>query len=156
VKPSVFDVLKGHKVYIFNSEQAGVDLGKSWDEYGYNKTALINAGGSVGLGAFTFAMFLGIRDIHIFGLDCHIGEGKYAEGITGNGDIRGVLGLEIEGVMWNTTPSFASFAQQFMMIYKLGKETKQLDTVKLYGKSLIKTLCTLDLEGEPLKEEVAA
>jgi len=134
---SIFELMKGQNVLIFNSVQGGIDMESMWDEAGYERTVKINAGGSVTLGSFSIAMTLGCRDVHIFGFDCHITNGGYANGIVGVGEQNGAYQIEIEGRVFLTTSPYISFAQQFFELKKIGEKINMLDSVKVYGDTLV-------------------
>ncbi len=149
VKPTLCEILKDYKTYIFSCEQAGIDnLGSLWKEFGYDKISLHNIGGSVSLGGFVVSLYLGMRNIHYFGFDCHIGNGEYAKGIADNGGLGSSVSMEIDGKTWKTTYVLASFAQQFFELYVMAKNTDQLDSVKIYGKSFIKAMSKIDLSSK--------
>jgi len=148
-KKEICEILKDYETYIFTSEQAGVyDLGNTLDNNDYGDISLMNVGGSVGLAGFVVGMYLGMKNIHIFGFDCHIMDGLYAEGISDNGAERGEMAITVDGKDWISTASYISFVQQFFELYTLGENTNMLDSVKIYGNSLIKAMSKIDIDGD--------
>jgi hypothetical protein len=147
-KPEVFDLLKDKKVYYFLVEQKGVPYSKYCEDYGINQVTMINAGGSVVLGAISIAITLGSKNFHIFGFDCHITDGNYCKGITGIGDIKNVIEVEINDKVFNTTPEYLAFMQQFFQLYGIAKELGQMQDVRVYGNSMCKVASKIDIDGD--------
>lgn len=147
-KEDIFKKLKDYKTVIFSSAQSGIDFANVYSKNDYKRITIINTGSSVVLASMSIAMFLGLRSMHIFGFDCHISKGDYAKGITGVGVIDNVIQVEVDNKEYLTTVAYASFAQQFFEILKLGKANDLIDTVKVYGDSLIKAMATIDIDGD--------
>lgn len=140
----VFERLKDYKTYLFNTSQNGIDQQSYWDANGYKTTSLINAGGSVTLCAMSIAMALGMKEIHLFGFDCHITNKNYANGITGVGEIMDIIEIEVHDRIFKTTAPYMAFAQQFFQLMEMAKKLNHLKTVKVYGDSLV---CAMSKEN---------
>lgn len=136
-KQDVYDILSNYCTYIFNTPQKGISMADLWDEHNYDNVTQINSGGSVVLCALSIAMTLGSRNIHIFGFDCHITEGVYAKGITGNGAKNDCLEVEIDGRIFKTRADYISFMQQFFQLIGLAKKLNMIESVKIYGDSMV-------------------
>ena len=147
-KEDIFKKLKDYKTVIFSSAQSGIDFANVYSKNNYKKITIINTGSSVVLASMSIAMFLGLRNLHIFGFDCHISKGDYAKGITGVGVIENTIQVEVDNKEYLTTVAYASFAQQFFEIWKLGKANNLIDNVKVYGDSLIKAMSKIDIDGD--------
>jgi 2-polyprenyl-3-methyl-5-hydroxy-6-metoxy-1,4-benzoquinol methylase/uncharacterized Rossmann fold enzyme len=146
---SICEILKDYKTYIYSSQQAGVALANEWDKNQYDKVTVLNSGGSVSLACLVISAYLGMRDIHIFGFDCHLGDGEYAKGIAGKGALNyDRVELKVDDVKWTTILPLVSFAQQFFHIYKLLEANEMLGSIKIYGKSLIKAMSKINFEGD--------
>ena len=144
---SVFDALQDVPHYIFNTPQLHMDMAKFWADNGYNRVAQVNAGGSVTIGAMAISFMFGCKDLHIFGFDCHITNGNYAEGITGVGAINKSYQVDIGDRVFTTTTAYISFAQQFFEIARIAKEQDKLNSVKVYGDSLVNAMSIEDIRG---------
>lgn len=144
---SILDRLKGSGTFLFHTPQNGFNLDDLWKDSPYENITVINAGGSVTLGAVSISFFLGFRDIHLFGFDCHVTSGDYAKGITGVGDIRSVYEIEIDGRVFKTTSPFISFAQQFFILWGFAKERNMVDSIKIYGDSMACAMSREDIQG---------
>lgn len=138
-KPEIFRLLQDHgrKLFYFLVPQRGVDIGKYCRELKIESMSMINAVGSVSLGALSVAMMLGARNIHMFGFDCHITNKNYASGITGIGAIKDVVEVELNGKLFKTTAGYLAFMQHFFNLYSIGKDTGLLKSVCLYGDSMV-------------------
>lgn len=149
VRPEVFERLKeqGREAYYFLVQQKGVDFGKYAEEFGIDKLCMVNAAGSVSLGALSIAITLGARRINIFGFDCHVTSKNYAKGITGVGDIKDTIEVEINGRTFTTTAAYLAFMQHFFQLYHIAKTAGQIETIKLYGDSLVTAAAREDLRG---------
>jgi hypothetical protein len=143
-QPTVLEALKGYKAAIFFTGQHGIDWKKIWHEQGTGDATLINAGGSVSLCAISIAMTLGIKTIHVFGFDCHVGNGTYASGIVGVGDQKRLVEIDVKDRTFTTTTGYFAFAQQFFMLWKLGYELGLLTSIKVYGDSMV---CAMAKDG---------
>jgi 2-polyprenyl-3-methyl-5-hydroxy-6-metoxy-1,4-benzoquinol methylase len=141
VNPRVMDELAGCEVYIFNSPHNGIPVSDYWDTNGYTQCVILNAGGSVSLAAMSLCFFLGMRQLEIFGFDCHITQGDYAPGITGIGTIHNSYEVEIgTGAaqrVFRTTSPYLAFAQQFFLLVNIARQQHLVDSVNLHGDSLI-------------------
>lgn len=145
--PTVWERLRGHKVYLFNTPQRGIDLMGYWDEHKVETATLVNSGGSVTICAMAMAMALGCRDLHIFGFDCHINTGNYAKGITGVGEIKDILEVTVDGKLYTTTAPYLSFAQEFIKFMNFSKKKNMVKTYKIYGDSLASAISKEDIKG---------
>lgn len=154
-KPEVIDLMKNFNSYYFLVPQKGIDVRKYFKKKDLKKITWINPAGSVSLGALAIAVTLGARYFHIFGFDCHVSDGDYAKGITGVGYIKDVVEVEANGKIYNTTPSYMAFMQQFFKLYEIGLKLKQIKDVKIYGDSMIKTMSKNNLCPEGEKQYVA-
>ena len=145
-RPDVFEALKDCPVFLFNSHQS-----EAYDGYGETigdvDGVQINTGGSVVIGAMAVAMTLGMADLHVFGFDCHIGEGAYAQGITGQGGQNKYIKVRIEDRDFDTTMAYMAFAQQFFILREFGRKLGLLDSIKIYGDSLVNALSREDMRG---------
>jgi SAM-dependent methyltransferase len=144
----IFERLKDKNSVIFSSAQAGINFANSYDKHDYNKITIINTGSSVTLAAMSISMFLGLKNMHIFGFDCHVSGGNYAKGITGIGAVKDIITVEIDGRDFQTTIGFISFVQQFFEILKLGEANKLIGKVKIYGDSMVKAASKIDIDGD--------
>jgi len=146
--PVVMEILKDHKIYVFNTIQKGINMQGYWQKYGYDKVAIVNGGGSVTLCAFALAMTLGYSHIDIFGFDCHVTDGVYANGIAGVGEQKNVFGIEVNNRVFRTTSAYLSFAQQFFAMYYLAHKQGLIDRIRIWGNSLVKSMANLDIGVE--------
>lgn len=135
-RQDVFNRLRQYQVYIFNTPQKGIDMADMWNEHDYDNVTQINSGGSVTLCTISIAWTLGSKNIHIFGFDCHITNGDYAQGITGNGSMNDCMEVEIEGRIFKTRLDYMSFMQQFFQLIALARKVNMLESVKIYGDSM--------------------
>ena len=145
--PAVFDRLATARVYVFNTSQRGIELGDFWQAGNYERMTMLNAGGSVTIGAMAAAMALGMRDLQVFGFDCHVGAGCYATGIAGAGQCGQTIQVRIDDRVFTTTYSYLSFAQQFHLLKELGVRHGQLGQVRIYGDSLAAAMSVADIRG---------
>ena len=144
----VFDKLKGHDANYFLLMQKGVDYSEIYTDGKGHRLTFINSGSSVSLCNMSIAMTLGARRFHIFGFDCHVSDGNYASGITGVGDIKDTMEVEIDGRIFQTTASYFAFMQQFFELYQIGKANGLIDNVKIYGDSMVKVASMIDMDGD--------
>lgn len=139
--PKLLETLKGHKVYLFSGAGGtSPDSRKVWAENGYKHVLIINTGGTVVLGSMFLALVLGFRNIHLFGFDCMTdGINEYATGIAGKSVDRSYMAVEVgdarEKVL--TCTSFLSFAQQFFHMVETARRWGMIESVDVYGESLI-------------------
>lgn len=148
VKKEIVDSLKGYKVYYYNLKPKGIDYPKIYSGIDIKRLTFVNSGASVSLCCFNIAMTLGARRFHMFGFDCHVTNGKYANGITGVGDVEDVLKVEIDGRQFITTTQYYAFMQQFFHMYQIGKGCEMLESIKLYGDSMVKYAAKIDIDGD--------
>ncbi len=136
--PAVFDALAGEKVYLYSTPQTGIEVSDMWEMGNYPEITIVNGGGSVVLCSLSIAMTLGMRTLHIFGFDCHIQHGRYANGIVGVGEPE-QLQVTMRGKDWSylTTIPYACFAQQFFEIKYIATQLNECDQFKVYGDSLV-------------------
>jgi len=85
--------------------------------------------------------------LHVFGFDCHITNGGYANGIVGRGLQSDFIKLRIEGRDFESTYPYLLFAQQFFILKKFGEDAGLLKSVKIYGDSLVNAMSKQDLRG---------
>lgn len=147
-QPCVFDRLKEQWVYLYNTPQKGMELADLWDANDYEQITVVNGGGSVTICAMSMAMLLGMRDIHLFGFDCHVTYGGYAMGIAGVGEQYGNYQVRIGDRQFMTNSPYVSFAQDFFRLKQMAQGTGQLDTIKVYGDSLVTAMSKEDLRGD--------
>ena len=135
-KPEVFDRLNGYKTYYFLLQQKGIDYSEIYPENEYKRLTFVNSGSSVSLCCLSIAMMLGTKNVHVFGFDCHVGSGNYSKDITGVGDIKDTVDVEIDDRTFKTTTSYFAFMQQFFELYVIGKKQNLIKGVKVYGDSM--------------------
>ena len=140
--PVVFEVLKGYKQYIFSGVGgAHPDAQPSWEKHGYKKVIIVNTGGSVSLTAMSIAQVLGFRNFHLFGFDLMVPshDKTYAADIAGESVDRNYVEVEVgeerEKVL--TCSSFLAFAQQFFGMTETARRWGMIDSVDIYGESLL-------------------
>lgn len=146
-QPAVFDLLKNERVYLYNTPQKGMPLADLWDANDYEQITVVNGGGSVTICGMSMAMLLGMRTIHLFGFDCHVSAGSYANGIAGVGEQYGNYQVRIGERTFLTNSPYVSFAQDFFRLKQMAQGTGQLDAIKVYGDSLVAAMSTEDLRG---------
>lgn len=144
----VMDLLKGHHVYIFATLQKGINQADMFIENGYKRVCVVNGGGSVTLSAMALAYTFGCRKLHIFGFDCHVTEGEYANGIAGVGCIRDCYEVKIDGRTFKTNNAFLSFLQQFFVLVTMADAQGLVEDVKIYGDSMVKFASKTDIDGD--------
>lgn len=152
-QPAVFEKLRGLDVSIYTTPQRGIELDELWTNDHRPVVTKINSGGSVTLCAMSLAMTFGCCDLHIMGFDCHVSNGGYANGIAGVGEQDGIVEVSMAGHprRYQTTVAYLSFAQQFFKLMKLGHDAGVLDSVTVYGDTLIRPMHRVD---GPLKDVV--
>jgi len=144
--PSVFERLAFADTYIFNTHQEGIDT-QVFLECGDLEGVQINGGGSVVLCALSIALALGMKDLHFFGMDCHVTQAAYAAGIKGNGTTDDRITVRIDDRDFITTHAYLAFAQQFFTLTMFGRDDELLDSVKMYGDSMISAMSKEDIRG---------
>lgn len=144
--PAVYDALAHRMVYLFSTPQRELRVAEYWEAGGYDAVTVINGGGSVSLCAMAIAMTLGMTRLHIFGFDCHVSQGNYADGITGVGAQDQHFQLRIGASddpthrIFETTTAYASFAQQFFQLMGLAEQTQLVESVTVYGDSMVNAM----------------
>ena len=151
--PAVIDKLKNHKSYYFLTAQRGIHYEELFRDKADPHVTIINTAGSLTLASVSIAMTLGAKRVHLFGFDCHVGNGNYASKITGVGCINDVMQIEVgkDGRVFDTTPSYFAFLQQFFQIYQIGLDNGLLEYIKIYGDSMVKHASTVDIDGDKCK-----
>jgi len=144
--PAVFEKLRFADVYIYNTHQESIDE-KVYQECGDLEGIEINGGGSVILCAMSIAMTLWMRELHFFGCDLHVTEAAYAQGILGAGTTEERIRVRVGKRDFITTAPYLAFAQQFFKLVKFGRAVNLLDSVKVYGDSLLTALSREDIAG---------
>jgi hypothetical protein len=94
----------------------------------------------VTLGALAAAMLLGMKKFHIFGFDCHVTNGTYADGIAGVGEQTDLLTVRLGERDFKTTLSYLAFAQQFFTLREFGENDGLWDWCKIYGDSMVNAM----------------
>jgi len=143
--PEVFERL-GHlpEVYVFQTPQRELDDDDTATE---QRGMTLNAGGSVVLCGMAAAMALGIKSLHVFGFDCHIGNGGYAKHIAGVGEQVEKITVRVDERDFLTTMPYLAFAQQFFNLLEFGRDDELLDSVKIYGDSMATAMSKEDIRG---------
>ena len=141
-QPAVFDALKGLEVSIFSTPQRGIDINAMREKHDLPMATQVNSGGSVTLCAMSLAMTLGARSLHVFGFDCHVTQGTYAKGIAGVGEQPDTFEVSARGdeKRYRTNSAYLSFAQQFFKLMEMARQWGLIETVKIYGDSLVKAI----------------
>jgi SAM-dependent methyltransferase len=139
--PSFLDHVNGEKVYVFDSR----DDRKIQDmrrKAGYTQCSVVNGGGSVAICSISLAFNLGFRDLHVFGLDCMVTDVKkdHADGIAGTSVELRPMPIVIDGKEIITTGAFLEFANQALDLFSVAHQEGMLNSVKVYGESLINYL----------------
>ena len=132
--PAVYDALARERCFFFHTNH---DLPNDELRGPGEKGLLLNAGGSVSLCSLSLAMLMGIQTIHLFGFDCHVTDGGYANGIAGVGEQADFIHVKIEDRAFRTTPAYLAFAQQFFELKEIGQRDGLLRTITVYGDSLV-------------------
>ena len=103
--------------------------------------------------AMSLAMTLGSRQLQIFGFDCHVTDGAYAPGIAGVGEQPETFSVSAAGHdrRYLTNAAYLAFAQQFFKLMEMARRCELIETVQIYGDSLVKALHKTD---SPLKDVV--
>ena len=144
-QPAVFDRLAGEQVYLVHTSEHDLPTD---DLFGiHDHCDIVNGAGSVSLCSLSLAMLMGMRTIHLFGFDCHVTAGGYAHGIAGVGAQEQVFGVKVEGRLFQTTTAYLCFAQQFFEVQHIGKRDGLLDTIRVYGDSLVTAMSKEDIRG---------
>ena len=154
--PALFDLLKDRPVYILNGYTAlNYSIQDLWTQHGYTKTTLVNTGGSITLGLMSLCMTLGHKNLHVFGFDCMVSkEAAYAGGIAGESISRTYFPVEIDGQEYITCASFISFAQSFFHMMEGGRKSGLLESIDVYGESLVNKMWDKSVI-EPAEKELA-
>lgn len=139
----VFELLKAQTAYTFCTPQKDLQQAHLWDELQIDEWLLVNGGGSVATNAMTLAMIFGCRRLHVFGFDCQFTDQPYATGIAGVGAIDNIIEIEIDGHaprVFVTTVPYLAFAQQCIKHIEHCRRQGCLDSVTIYGDSLVRYL----------------
>jgi len=149
---AVVDVLASHqRVYSYSCPSGCLNLPTLFEQAVSFKQTVLNAGGSVTLSCMTIAMALGMQTLHIFGFDCHVGQGAYATGITGVGvETPRYLEVEVDGQPFTTTGAYLSFAQQFFPLMETARVMGFVKSINIYGDSLVTAMGNAWLKEESL------
>ena len=139
--PKFLEHMGDGKIYIFDSrdDRKIQDLRRA---AGYETCSVVNGGGSVAICSISLAFNLGFRDLHIFGLDCMVSskEKTHSAGIAGTSLQVLYLPIEIDGEEILTSGSWIEFANQALDLLSVAHQEGALDSVKVYGESLINKL----------------
>lgn len=145
-KAEVFERLQGESVYLAHNSMHDLEPEELCDARG--QFTLINGEGSVVLASLSLAMLMGMSRLHLFGFDCHISNGGYAQGIAGVGEQLDKLYIKIEDRSFITTTHYLAFAQQFFRLYDIAKRDDLLTSIKVYGDSLVNAMSVQNLRGD--------
>ena len=139
IQPKAAHLLKDYKTYIYAGNNPHMKVQSLWFNHGYDHVTQINTGGSVALAAFSIALSLGFRKIHIFGMDCKIQPDKaYADGIAGQSVRREYFPILLEdGKEIATCATFISFVRQFFGMASTAHQLGFVDSIDVHGDSLI-------------------
>jgi len=148
-------LLVGSKTYVFSTPQKGVDQHNYWVKNDYSRVTLINGGGSVSLQSMAIAMTLGMKALHVFGFDCHITQADYAKGITGVGAQARSFQVEVNDRVFRTTTAYLSFAQQFFKLIDMARSIGMVDSVNVFGDSLVNSMWEKSGESQWLMQPPA-
>jgi len=104
------------------------------------------------------AFNLGFTDLHIFGFDCMFPDDKrlHATGIAGKSVEQRILAVDIGGETVLTTPSFLEFARQSLDLFSVAHNEGLLNSVKVYGESIVNKMWDGQWYDEDELVEVAA
>lgn len=145
--PKVFPLLTGTRQYFWCGIAGTYPEAKAiWTKYGHTKVEIVNTGGSTTLAAINLSLTLGLRQVHLFGFDCMIPtrDHSYATAIAGESVDRSYREVMIDGQALLTCNPFLSFAQQlFPMIDHAGR-VGMLESLDVYGPSLVNAMATGD------------
>ena len=128
----------GYKVYLFDS-YTDEDLHRRRQEAGYQVDTVIQASGSISVAALGVAMFLGFRDLHVFGFDCMIekADHHHSRWIAGKSHPEQMFELPLGGKTYLTSPPYLEFAQEAGALIEAGKANGLLDNITFYGDTLV-------------------
>ena len=150
IKPSIFECLKDQEVYVWSGVGGSfIDAQEHWSKNGYNHVMIVNTGSTVVLASITLSLIFGFRNVHLFGLDCMVPNttDTYAKGIAGTSVDRTYMEVEVgenrEVVL--TCAAFLAFAQQFFGIIETARKQGMIDSIDIYGESLINKMWDGDL-----------
>jgi SAM-dependent methyltransferase len=146
-RADLIDKLKDYKSYYFLILQKGINYAEIFKDKNEPLT-MINSASSVSLCSMSIAMTLGAKRFHIFGFDCHVTKGNYANGITGVGDIKDTYEIEIDNRVFKTTTTYFAFLQQFFELMEIGKANGLVENIKIYGDSMVKWASKKDIDGD--------
>ena len=138
-QPSVLARLADRSVYLFSTPQKDLQLTEICRSLDVEHATTLSAGGCVAICAMNLALYFGMRALHVFGFDCHVTQGGYANGIAGVGEQIGATDYHIDGSdrPYRTTLPYLSFAQDCIKNTELMKRLGYLDSITVYGDSLV-------------------
>lgn len=140
--PDVAAMLPKDRTYVYHGHNPHFAVQQLWMDAGYTRVTVVNTGGSVTLACLALAMRLGFRRIHLFGFDCMVQtpEHSHATGIAGANTPHRYLDVQIGEETFVTSLAFLSFAQQYAHMVSDGKKAGLLESVQIYGESLVTKL----------------
>lgn len=107
--PSVFDTLDGCDVHLWHPWD---DI----DEAVFDYEPRINGGSTVSLRAIAMAHVMGLREMHIYGMDCSYGSDGIEHAYPYEQDRPQAMAVNYEGRIFMTTPQLLQQAHEFMAI----------------------------------------
>jgi len=140
IHPKILPILNGFKKYIWSGSSGNhPDALELWRKYGYERLTIVNTGGTVVLGSMYLSLVLGFRNVHMFGFDLMVAnkDRGYASGVAGESVERSYKECTIDGETILTCTAYLAFAQQFFDMVDCAKQWKMLDTIEIYGESLV-------------------
>ena len=133
-RPSIFEKLKDHKVYIFDSrsEPKCRDLRR---EAEYAVATVVNGGGSVSVLSLSLAFTLGFRDVHMFGFDAMVTDKDttHSKGIAGTSLKQRLMPVTVGDVGVLTTPQWIEFTRQAIDLISVAQQEQMLDSISIHG-----------------------
>lgn len=134
--PETFDRLEHASRYIYSPIDLDFEddyLEQQWQKHNYPAPYIITGGPSVVHMAIALALGIGFRNLHIFGFDCHLEGGLYANDTKSEQEVTEV---KIGDRIWKTTFPFVIFAERFIALIEGAQKHKMIDSVQIYGDSL--------------------
>lgn len=131
--PVAYDALGERDAAVYMNMMEDVDVDELLE---LADVTIVNAGGSVTIACASLSIILGCRELHVFGFDCHIGQGLYAKGTTGVGVDATVVPATIGDRLWHTTWAYLEFARQMLELRALGRRLGAIDDLRIHGDSL--------------------
>ena len=142
-----FNALQERSCYIYSPIDLDIDesqLEEYWRSHGYPAPYFINAGPSVVHASMALALGLNYRRLHVFGFDCHVGNGLYAGSKERPIDF---IKLKVSDRIFHTTMPFIMFADRFISLVQAAQRFKMIDSVQIYGDSLAGYLFQRHIDG---------